>query len=324
MIEKNIIREAKKILSLEIQGLIDLRGIINKNFVQAIKLLHSTKGRVIVSGIGKSGHIANKISSTLSSLGTPSQFIHPAEASHGDLGVITKNDTVIIISNSGDTPELNDLILHVKRFSIPLIGIVKNKKSTLAKSSNIVVMLPKSKEACLIGLAPTTSTTAALALGDTIAISLMKLKNFSTNHFKQLHPGGIIGKSLLKVKDLMHTGNKIPLVNKNKNIKTILNIMTKKSLGSVGILNNKKQLIGIITDGDIRRNFGKANVISEKIMNKKPITTTKDTLVVEAIEIMNEKKITCLFVSEKNIRKNGIIKPIGILHIHDCLRAGIM
>ena len=324
MIEKDIIREAKKILSLEIQGLIDLRGIINKNFVQAIKLLHSTKGRVIVSGIGKSGHIANKISSTLSSLGTPSQFIHPAEASHGDLGVITKNDTVIIISNSGDTPELNDLISHVKRFSISLIGIVKNKKSTLAKSSNIVVMLPESKEACHIGLAPTTSTTAALALGDTIAISLMKLKNFSTNHFKQLHPGGIIGKSLLKVKDLMHTGNKIPLANKSKNIKLILNIMTKKSLGSVGILNNRKQLIGIITDGDIRRNFGKANVISEKIMNRKPITTTKNTLVVEAIEIMNEKKITCLFVSEKNIGKNGIIKPIGILHIHDCLRAGIM
>ena len=315
MNKSKIISRAKKTLNTEIKELESLSKIFNNNFYKAVILLSKVKGRVIVTGIGKSAHIGNKISATLTSTGTPSYFIHATEASHGDLGGIKKNDCIIAISNSGETSELNNIINYSKRFDIPLISISSNSKSLLNKNSTIGIVYKKPIEACPLNLAPTSSTTLSLVIGDCIAMSLLELKGFKSSQFKNIHPGGNLGKDLKKVFEIMHVGRSLPLVSEKEKMTKALLTMTKKSFGCVGVVNNKKNLIGIITDGDLRRKMNDKlfNLKASEIMTKKPATGKKNMLVGEALNIMNSRKITSLFICENN-------KPVGIIHIHDLLR----
>ncbi len=315
MNKSRIINRAKKTLSTEVKELKNLSKIFNNNFYKAVILLSKIKGRVIVTGVGKSAHIGNKISATLASTGTPSYLIHATEASHGDLGGITKDDCILAISNSGETSELNNIISYSKRFDIPLVSISGNAKSLLNKNSAVGIVYKKPIEACPHNLAPTSSTTIMLVIGDCIAMSLLELKGFKSSQFKNFHPGGNLGKDLKRVHEIMHTGSSLPLAKENDKMTKTLLTMTKKSFGCVGVINNNKKLIGIITDGDLRRsmNDNLFNLKAVNLMTKKPSTGNKDMLVGEALNIMNNKKITSLFICEKN-------KPIGIIHIHDLLR----
>ena len=315
MTKSKIINRAKKTLSTEIKEIQNLSKIFNNTFYNAVILLSKVKGRVIVTGIGKSAHIGNKISATLSSTGTPSYFIHATEASHGDLGGIKKNDCIIAISNSGETSELNNIINYSKRFDIPLISISSNSKSLLNKNATIGIVYNKPIEACPLNLAPTSSTTISLVIGDCIAMSLLELKGFKSSQFKKFHPGGNLGKDLKKVSEIMHIGKSLPLAKeKDKMTKTLIT-MTKKSFGCIGVINNSKKLVGIITDGDLRKNMNSKlfNLTASELMTKNPATGDANMLVGEALNIMNKKKITNLFICEKN-------KPIGIIHVHDLLR----
>ena len=315
MNKKQIINRAKRTLSTELTALKDLTKILNNNFYKAVSLIHKTKGRVIVTGVGKSAHIGNKIAATLTSTGTPSFFIHATEASHGDLGGIKKNDCIIAISNSGETSELNNIINFSKRFNIPLVSISSNSKSSLYKNSTVSILYKKPIEACPLNLAPTSSTTICLVIGDCLAMSLLELKGFKSKQFKNLHPGGNLGKDLKKISEIMHTGKSLPLaVNSEKMSKTLIT-MTKKSFGCIGVINKQNKLIGIITDGDLRRNMNNnlINKTASDLMTKNPTKAEENLLVSEALNIMNTKKITSLFVCKKN-------KPIGIVHIHDLLR----
>mgnify|MGYP001311330044 FL=1 len=315
MNKSKIINRAKKTLSTEIKELKNLSKIFNNNFYKAVILLSKVKGRVIVTGVGKSAHIGNKISATLASTGTPSYLIHATEASHGDLGGITKNDCILAISNSGETSELNNIISYSKRFDIPLVSISSNAKSSLNKNSTVGIVYKKPIEACPHNLAPTSSTTVMLVIGDCMAMSLLELKGFKSSQFKSFHPGGNLGKDLKRVDEIMHTGSALPLSKENEKMTKALLTMTKKSFGCVGVVNNNKKLIGIITDGDLRRNMNDNlfNLKALNLMTKNPSTGNKDMLVGEALNLMNTKKITSLFICEKN-------KPVGIIHIHDLLR----
>jgi arabinose-5-phosphate isomerase len=315
MIKKKIINRAKKTLSTEIKEIQNLSKIFNDKFYRAVMLLSKVKGRVIVTGIGKSAHIGNKIAATLTSTGTPSYFIHPTEASHGDLGGIKKTDCVLAISNSGETSELNNIINYTKRFDIPLISISSNGKSLLNKSSIIGIVYKKPIEACPLNLAPTSSTTVSLVIGDCLAMALLEFKGFNNSQFKNFHPGGNLGKDLKKISDIMHMGNSLPLAKEVDKMSKTLITMTKKSFGCVGVINKKQKLVGIITDGDLRKKMNNKlfNLTASEIMTKKPTTGDKNMLVGEVLNIMNTKKITNLFICEKN-------KPIGIIHIHDLLR----
>ncbi len=317
--EKNIIKIAKQVINTENKGLKALTNSINNNFVKAINILKKTKGRIILTGIGKSGIIANKISSTLSSTGSPSQFIHPAEASHGDLGILSKNDSIIALTFSGKTNELNDIFFYSKENKIPLIIITSKSNSNLKQISKICIELSNIKEACPLNLAPTTSTTAMLALGDAIAIVLMKLKKFTKKNFYSFHPGGELGKKLLLVKNVMHQGNKIPLAEEKILMNNVIIEMSKKRFGCVGVTSRNKKLVGVITDGDLRRHM-KNNILEKtagEIMKKNPKTINKEMFVTNALEIMEKNKITQIFIVQNN-------KPIGILHIHDCIELGLI
>ena len=315
MIKKKILNRAKKTLSTEMKEIHSLSKIFNDNFYKAVILLSKVKGRVIITGIGKSAHIGNKIAATLTSTGTPSYFIHPTEASHGDLGGIKKNDCVLAISNSGETSELNNIINYTKRFDIPLISISSNAKSLLNKNSTIGIIYKKPIEACPLNLAPTSSTTISLVIGDCLAMALLEFKGFNSNQFKNYHPGGNLGKDLKKVSDIMHIGKSLPLAKETDKMSTTLITMTKKSFGCVGVISKKQKLVGIITDGDLRKKMNNTlfNLTASEIMTKKPTTGDKNMLVGEVLNIMNTKEITNLFICEKN-------KPIGIIHIHDLLR----
>jgi len=302
MNKSKIINRAKKTLSTEIKELKNLSKIFNNNFYKAVILLSKVKGRVIVTGVGKSAHIGNKISATLASTGTPSYLIHATEASHGDLGGITKNDCILAISNSGETSELNNIISYSKRFDIPLVSISSNAKSSLNKNSTVGIVYKKPIEACPHNLAPTSSTTVMLVIGDCMAMSLLELKGFKSSQFKSFHPGGNLGKDLKRVDEIMHTGSALPLSKENEKMTKALLTMTKKSFGCVGVVNNNKKLIGIITDGDLRRNMNDNlfNLKALNLMTKYPTTGNKDRLVGEALNLMNSKKITSLFICEKN------------------------
>ena len=315
MNKTNIIKRAKNTLSTEIKELKNLSKIFNNNFYKAVILLSKVKGRVIVTGVGKSAHIGNKISATLASTGTPSYLIHATEASHGDLGGITKDDCILAISNSGETSELKNIISYSKRFDIPMVSISSNSKSTLHKNSTVGIVYKKPVEACPHNLAPTSSTTLMLVIGDCIAMALLELKGFKSSQFKSFHPGGNLGKDLQKVSEIMHVGSSLPLAKENDKMSKTLITMTKKSFGCIGVIDSKKKLIGIITDGDLRRSMNNNlfNLKASNLMTKKPSTGDKDMLVGEALNIMNYKKITSLFICEKN-------KPIGIIHVHDLLR----
>ena len=318
MSDNKIKSYGNSVLELEISGAKRLFKTINADFVKAIKKLSKVKGKVIVTGVGKSGHIANKISSTMSSTGTPSQYCSPTDMSHGDLGIITKRDALIIISNSGKSEEFKSLLDFAKKNSIFIIGITSNSKSSLFRSCNIPLLIPNAREACSIGLAPTTSTTLSLILGDAICVSLMRIKNFKLSDYKKIHPGGALGANMLQVEDIMHTGKKIPIVLEDSSMRSVIVEMTKKSLGHVAVKSKKNKLIGIITDGDLRRHMKKGllDLNARKIMSSRPILICKDELVTSTLQKMNSNKITCLFVVD-DLREK---KPIGIVHIHDCLR----
>lgn len=321
MSNQSDIASAKKTIEKEIEGLHQMEEELDESLTQALDLMEHTQGRVIITGMGKSGHIARKIAATLASTGTPSFFIHPGEASHGDLGMLTKNDTVLAISNGGESKELSDIVVYCKRFGIPLIAMTKNPDSSLGKAGDILLKLPTTAEACPLGLAPTTSTTATIVWGDILAVGLMERRGFSKTDYKQRHPGGKLGAVLRKVSDLMHSGDEVPLVSLDALMKDALLIMTSKMLGCVGVVDNDGRLKGIVTDGDLRRWFS-ADLLSQKIssvMTPNPKTISPDVLAVEAINTMNNtgKGITQLFVVDEDQ------KPIGIIHIHDCLRAGV-
>ena len=319
MSENQDIVAAKRAINLEIEALQEMSGTLDENLTKALDLMQNCKGRIIVTGMGKSGHIGRKIAATLASTGTPSFFIHPGEASHGDLGMLTENDVVIAISNGGESKELSDILTYCKRYGIPLIAITKNPQSSLGKNSDLVLKLPNHAEACPLGLAPTSSTTATLVMGDILAIDLMERKGFSELDYKQRHPGGKLGAILRKVSDVMHTGDEMPLIHEDAIMQDALLTMSSKMLGCVGIIDKDGNLTGIITDGDLRR-WMSPNLISEKVskvMTKNPKTIAPDVLAVKAVNVMNNtgRGITNLFVVEDK-------KPIGVIHIHDCLRIG--
>jgi arabinose-5-phosphate isomerase len=320
IMENTDISNAVRTIEREIEALKTMENSLDENLTKALDLLEKCRGRVIVTGMGKSGHIGRKIAATLASTGTPSFFIHPAEASHGDLGMLTTDDVVIAISNGGESKELSDILLFCKRYGISLIAITKNPQSSLGKNSDLVLKLPDNGEACPLGLAPTSSTTATLVMGDILAIDLMERKGFSEADYKQRHPGGKLGAILRKVSDLMHTGKEMPLVSEDAIMQEALIEMSSKMLGCVGVIDKEGNLEGIITDGDLRR-WMSPNLITEKVstvMTRHPKTIAPDVLAIEAVNVMNNtgNGITNLFVVDKQ-------KPIGVIHIHDCLRAGV-
>ena len=311
---EQIIKTAKKVINTEIKGLETLSKKLDKNFAKAVNILKKTNGKIVVTGVGKSGIIAKKIASTLSSTGSPSQFIHSTEASHGDLGMINNKDVVLAFTFSGKTIELNDVFIYSKERKIPLIIITGKSNSKLENISTVCIEISNLKEACPLNLAPTTSTTAMLALGDAIAISLMKSKKFTKKNFYSFHPGGQLGKKLLLVKNVMHSAKKLPLINENVPMTTAIIEMTKKRFGCLGVVSKTNNLIGIITDGDLRRHM-EDNILEKKtsyIMTKKPKTVGENIFAIEALNMMKKNKITQVFVTKNN-------KPIGILHIHDCI-----
>jgi arabinose-5-phosphate isomerase len=315
---------AQSVLKTEAEGLEALAETLNGDFLEAVDLITNIEGRVIITGMGKSGHIARKIAATMASTGTPAFFVHPGEASHGDMGMIVRGDVVLALSNSGESRELNDLIDYTRRFAIPLISVTREKESTLGSRSDIALILPNVPEACPNGLAPTTSTTMTLALGDALAIALLERKNFTAKDFKTFHPGGKLGQQLLTVSEIMHKGDALPLVSETAGAEDVFQIMTDKSLGCIGFVNEEGLLTGMLTDGDIRRNLSSdiLNKTALDIMTKSPKTIHPGTLVAEAIGIMNDvtgefRQITCIFVVDEEK------KPVGLLHIHDCLKAGL-
>jgi arabinose-5-phosphate isomerase len=309
---------ARAVLATEIKGLQAIDDWLGEEFIAAVEILHKAKGRVVVSGMGKSGHIARKIAATMASTGTPAIFVHPGEASHGDLGMIAKNDAVLLLSNSGETAELKDIISYCGRFEIPLIGVARRKGSVLVTAANVSLVLPEVPEACKVN-APTTSTTMMLVLGDALAVALLERRDFSDDDFSVFHPGGKLGSAFIKVVNLMHTGDAVPVVGEGVLMLDALDVMTEKKLGCVGIVNNSDDLLGIITDGDLRRHMSSdlTNAKVEDVMTKNPLVAKQSDLASKALGMMEGKSITNLFVVEDG-------KLAGVLHIHDILRAGLI
>jgi len=308
---------AKRVLDIEAAAITALADSLGDAFCRALDILAAVTGRVVVTGMGKSGHIGTKIAATLSSTGTPSFFVHPAEASHGDLGMITKDDALFALSNSGETTELADMVAYAKRFEIPLIGVTGGGGSALDEAADVSLVLPKSEEACPMGLAPTTSTTVMLALGDAISVALLERKGFSPDEFHVLHPGGKLGRRLIKVSDIMHGGDDLPLIDPDTTMADALIEMTTKSFGCVGITDTDGRLKGVITDGDLRRHMspGLLSQTAGAVMTEGVQSIAPEMLASEALAIMNSRTITNIFVTDDG-------RAIGILHIHDCLRAG--
>jgi len=312
---------AVRVLRMEADALVTLADSLDGAFSAALGLLSGVTGRVVVTGMGKSGHVARKIAATMASTGTPALFVHPGEASHGDLGMITRSDAVVALSNSGETSELSDIVAYTRRFGIPLIGVTSRAASPLAEQSDVALVLPAAPEACPLGLAPTTSTTMMLALGDAIAVALLERRGFSASDFRELHPGGQLGRALLKVSDIMHQGDAMPVCRLDTPFSEVILEMTAKRLGCVGVLDDSGRLAGIITDGDLRRHLdpGLLGQRAGVVMSPGPKTIRPKALVAEALRIMNEKAITTLFVVDPD---NTPGRPLGVVHIHDCLRVG--
>ena len=312
---------ARRVIGIEARALDALAGNLGDSFAQAVTLILNAKGRVIVSGMGKSGHIARKIASTLASTGTPAQYVHPGEASHGDLGMVTADDVALVLSNSGETTELSDIIAYTRRFSIPLIGVAGREGSTLLRQSDVAILLPKAEEACGTGVVPTTSTTMTLALGDALAVALMEHRRFTPEHFRMFHPGGKLGARLSLTRDLMHSGDAVPLIAADTPMSEALLTISQKGFGVVGVTGDGGRLVGIVTDGDLRRHMdGLLALTAAQVMTPDPRTIAPGAMAEAAVALMNERKITCLFVVEPD----GDGRPQGILHIHDCLRAGVV
>jgi len=316
------VASAMRTLQLEAEGLSALRSALAADlvhgFTAALEMLRACRGRVIVTGMGKSGHVALKVAATLSSTGTPAYFVHPSDASHGDLGMITRDDAILAFSWSGETVELGNIVSYSRRFAVPLIAVTSNPDSTLAQAAEVVLALPHAKEACPHGLAPTTSTVMQLALGDCLAIALLESKGFTAIDFKALHPGGQLGARLKFVSDVMHKGDRLPLTSADAVMSEAIVVMTEKALGCLGVVDNDGKLKGIITDGDLRRHMGGGllGLRAIDIMTAEPKTVTPDLLASAALEVINASAITALFVVEDG-------RPVGIIHIHDLLRIGV-
>lgn len=320
---KAAVASAARTLGLERDGLDAVASALDNGlaapFARAVETLNAARGRVIVSGIGKSGHVAQKVAATFASTGTPAFFVHPSEASHGDLGMITRDDVILALSWSGETVELKNIITFSRRFSVPLISVTSRADSALGKASDVVLELPRAKEACPHGLAPTTSTTMQLAIGDCLAIALLEAKGFTAHDFKVFHPGGSLGANLKYVADVMHKGDRLPIARESERMSEAIVTMTQKSFGCLGIVDGKGRLVGVVTDGDLRRHMG-ADLLDAKvaeIMTRKPKTADPKMLASAALELINASRITALFVVEKG-------RPVGILHVHDLLRAGVV
>ena len=313
----SFVQAAKKVLQTEADALEKLKNDLPNDFSYLVKLILSLNGRVIVSGVGKSGHIGNKIAATLASTGTPAFFVHATEASHGDLGMITENDLCLLISNSGETSEIFDILTHARRFNIPVATISSNSESTLVKAADFKLCLPVVDEACPIGMAPTTSTTMMLALGDALAVALMEAKKFNTENFKVFHPGGKLGAKMMTVSQVMHKSDTLPLVKTETSMKETLLTMSSKGFGIAAVVNEVGFLVGVITDGDLRRNIN--DLMSKNagdIASLSPITVLGETFVVDALNLMQDRKISVVIITSAEN------KPIGILHIQDLLKVG--
>jgi arabinose-5-phosphate isomerase len=310
---------ARRVLGLAAQALESLSAGLDGAFSRAVDAILAARGRVIVSGMGKSGHVGRKVAATLSSTGTPAYFVHPAEASHGDMGAITSDDVLLLLSKGGETEELANLLTYAKRFHIPMIAIAANGDSSLARAADVALLLPDAPESCAIGMAPTTSTTMMLALGDALAVALMERRGFDADRYRDFHPGGSLGRALVRVSDLMHQGSEIPLGPEDMPMQDVLLAMASGRLGCVGIVDGGGILVGIVTDGDVRRHAaqGLAGRKAGEVMTRDPKVASPDQLAAEALALMTEKKITQLFVIQPDR------KPVGVIHIHDCLRAGL-
>ncbi|WP_170336664.1 KpsF/GutQ family sugar-phosphate isomerase [Ruegeria arenilitoris] len=317
---ESFLKTAKQVVTDEARALDALAGSLDQDFAEAVQMILQATGRIIVSGIGKSGHIGHKIAATLASTGTPAYFVHPAEASHGDLGMLSKGDVVLAISNSGEAPELANLLAFTRRFGIPLIGLSSKPESTLMKQADVHLLIPSMGEACGFGMVPSISTTLTLAMGDALAIALMKYRDFKPENFRDFHPGGKLGAQLSKVRDLMHTD--IPVVPSGTPMSEALLVMSQKGFGVVGVTGENDRLLGIVTDGDLRRHMqGLLDLTVDEVMTTDPRTIGPDELAEGAVALMTmqKPKITCLFVVD--LASGG--RAEGILHIHDCLRVGL-
>ena len=313
----------RRVVRLEAEALGLLADALDERFAQAVDMILSATGRVIVSGMGKSGHVGRKIAATFASTGTPAQFVHPAEASHGDLGMLTRADVALVLSNSGETAELHDIVAHTRRFQIPLIGVASRPGSALLQSSDVALVLPQAAEACPVGMAPTTSTTMTLALGDALAVALMERRSFSVEQFRTFHPGGKLGAMLVKVRDLMHGPAEMPVVAPDAPMRDVLLAMTARGFGVAGVADAEGRLVGVISDGDLRRNMdGLLDRVAGDVATADPLTIGPDALASEALAVMNgARRATCLFVVEPG---EGPRRPLGLIHVHDCLRAGVV
>ncbi|MCS7084178.1 MAG: KpsF/GutQ family sugar-phosphate isomerase [Aquificaceae bacterium] len=316
-----VIQKAQRVFDIEISALKNLRDRIDFEFEKAVNILISCNGKIITTGVGKSGHVAKKVASTLSSTGAPAVFLHPSEALHGELGTISQEDVMLAFSSSGESQEVLSLVPYAKRLNIPLISITNNKDSTLAKLSDVHLCLYVEKEACPLALAPTSTSTASMVLGDALAMVLLELKNFTPQDFAIRHPGGSLGRKLKQVRDLCHTGDNLPMVSEDASLLDAIMQMTGKGFGATAVVNSEGKLTGIITDGDLRRFFQKHKELKDSkardAMTKNPKTTTMDELAVSALRRMEEHKITVLIVIDNSV-------PIGIIHMHDILRAKVV
>lgn len=316
--QDTVLGSAKRVFRIEADALATMAQKPPQGFASAVARILDAQGRVVVSGMGKSGHVARKIAATLASTGTSALFVHPAEASHGDLGMIGHGDICLLLSNSGETGELSDLIRYTKRFEIPMIAITREAHSTLAKASDIALFLPDSPEACAIGMAPTTSATCALALGDALAVALMELRGFVADDFYSFHPGGKLGAQLSQVQEVMHNLEKVPLVSGGTVMSEVILVMTAGGFGVAGVVDAEGNLVGVVSDGDLRRNMeGLLERTAGEVCTRHPVTITPDAIASEALAQMNKTKVGALFVCCGG-------RPIGILHVHDLLRMGAL
>lgn len=325
IVDINVIEEAKRVLRIEAQSILDLTERIDHHFSRAVEILYHCKGRVVLMGMGKSGLVGRKIASTFASTGTPAFFLHPAEGLNGDFGMLAKEDVVIAISNSGETRELLEVLPLIKRYGNRLIALTGNVRSTLARAGDIFLDIQVKEEACPLGLAPTASTTATLAIGDALAVSLMVMRGFKKEDFALLHPGGSLGKRLLlRVEELMHTGDAFPRVSEKALMKEVIFEITSKRLGVTGVCNGEGHLVGVVTDGDLRRALEKYTDLLQRtaseVMTRNPKWVEKDALAAKAVQRMEEYSITSLFV----LNSGSDRAPVGIIHLHDLLKAGVV
>ncbi|MBD3759985.1 KpsF/GutQ family sugar-phosphate isomerase [Rhizorhabdus sp.] len=314
-----ILDHGRSVLDVESQALAQLRDVLDEDFTRAVELILETQGRVVVSGMGKSGHIARKMAATFASTGTPAIFIHPGEAAHGDLGMLLAGDLLVVLSNSGATPELRPIMDYARSLDCPIVAISAQRHSPMAQAASAAIILPRVRETCPVNISPTTSTTLMLALGDALAVATMGVRGITREQLERLHPGGAIGLRLLPINDIMHNGDQLPLVGIEAPMRDVLVTMTEKSLGIAGVLDGEGRLVGTITDGDLRRNIDRLLVSSAaEVMTRNPKTVPDGTYAEDALEILSANKITALFVMDHDLPD----RPVGLVHIHDFNRLG--